>query len=132
MPRQTRRRRHACQSAVRILEPALLMLLHSGPAHGYTLLEQLKRFDLGDLDPSVVYRALRGMEHKGWVTSVWSQEQTHGPPRRVYQLTDLGDERLNCCAQDLQNALIVINNLLNAYEQQHMTQPWANANGKCR
>jgi len=131
MPGRIRRQRHACQSAVRILEPALLMLLHSGPAHGYTLLEQLEKFDLGGLDPSVVYRALRGMEHKGWVTSVWSQEQTHGPPRRVYQLTTLGDERLNCCTQDLQNALTVINNLLNAYEQQHTISVWPKIEGKC-
>lgn len=117
MPRQIRKRRHVCRAAVRILEPALLLLLYSGPAHGYTLLEQLRRFDMGDLDPSVVYRALRGMEQKGWVASVWSQEQTHGPPRRVYQLTELGAGRLNRCTQELQDARAVIDHLLNAYKQ---------------
>ena len=45
--------------AVRMLEPALLLLLHHGPAHGYTFLDQLEEFGLGDLNPSVVYRALR-------------------------------------------------------------------------
>ena len=48
--------------AVRFLDPTLLLLLHYGPAHGYTLLERLGEFGLGGFDPSVVYRALRDMD----------------------------------------------------------------------
>ncbi|HHN93709.1 MAG TPA: hypothetical protein ENK17_02990, partial [Anaerolineae bacterium] len=61
--------------AVRMLEPVLLLLLHHGPAHGYTLLERLTEFGLGDLNPSMVYRMLREMEAKGCVTSTWDDEQ---------------------------------------------------------
>ena len=107
--------------AVRMLEPALLLLLHYGPAHGYTFLEQLGEFGLGDLNPSVVYRALRDMEEKGWVISTWDEEQAQGPPRRVYQLTTLGNEVLSWHTQELHEARGMIDRLLVAYSQ-HMEE----------
>ena len=103
--------------AVRMLEPALLLLLHYGPAHGYTLLEQLGEFGLGDLNSSAVYRTLRDMEEKGWVTSTWDEEQAQGPPRRVYHLTALGDEVLVLWTQDLVESSKKINYLLGAYRR---------------
>jgi hypothetical protein len=57
----------------RMLEPALLLLLHHGPAHGYTLMERLGEFGLEGLNPSVVYRVLRDMESRGWVSSTWAR-----------------------------------------------------------
>ena len=86
--------------AVRMLEPVLLLLLHHGPAHGYTFLEQLGEFGLEGLNPSVVYRTLRDMEERGWVTSTWDDEQTQGPPRRVYSITTQGDEVLDPIAAE--------------------------------
>ncbi|MGD8516817.1 MAG: helix-turn-helix transcriptional regulator, partial [Anaerolineae bacterium] len=80
------RRRGYSRRAVRFLEPTLLLILHQGPAHGYTLIEQLREFGLTDIDPSAIYRALRDMESEGWVISSWDEEQTQGPPRRVYHL----------------------------------------------
>jgi DNA-binding PadR family transcriptional regulator len=106
---------------VRMLEPALLLLLHYGPAHGYTLLEQLSQFNLGDLDSSLVYRALRDMEERAWVTSDWDEEQAQGPPRRVYRLTALGDEVLGWHTQELQEARGMIDSLLGAYNR-HMQE----------
>jgi PadR family transcriptional regulator PadR len=106
---------------VRMLEPVLLLLLHYSPAHGYTFLERLKEFGLGDLNPSVVYRALRDMEEKGWVISTWDEEQTQGPPRRVYRLTALGDEVLGRHTQELQEARGMIDRLLGAYSR-HMEE----------
>jgi len=73
------RQRGYSRRAVRFLEPTLLLLLHHGQAHGYTLLAELESFGLGDSDPSVLYRALRDMEEKGWVSSYWEEEQTQGP-----------------------------------------------------
>ena len=99
-----------------MLEPALLLLLHHGPAHGYTFLDQLGEFGLADLNPSVVYRALRDMEERGWVTSTWDEEETQGPPRRVYQITELGDQVLAQWAQDLEESKRRIDHLLNVYK----------------
>ena len=107
--------------AVRMLEPALLLLLHRGPAHGYTFLVQLGEFGLGDLNPSVVYRALRDMEERGWVTSTWDEEETQGPPRRVYQITKLGDTVLAQWAQDLEESRRRIDHLLSVYRL-HMAE----------
>jgi len=112
---QGHRKRRRGRWAVRMLEPALLLLLHYGPAHGYTLLQQLGEFGVGDLNPSAVYRALRDMEEEGWVASTWDEEQAQGPPRRVYRLTALGDEMLALQAQDLEESRKKIDYLLGAY-----------------
>jgi len=118
---QTRRRRGRARRAVRILEPALLLLLHYGPAHGYTLLKQLGDFGLANIDSSVGYRTLRDMERKEWVTSTWDKEQTQGPPRRIYSLTVLGDEVLGQHTQHLQEMRGMIDHLLENY-QCHMEE----------
>jgi poly-beta-hydroxybutyrate-responsive repressor len=106
---------------VRFLEPTLLLLLHHGPAHGYTLIDELEAFGLGDIDSSAVYRALRDMEDRGWVTSLWEEEQTQGPPRRVYNLTQLGDEVLNWWADDLHDTARIIDHFLREHTR-HMEE----------
>jgi len=113
--------RGASRRAVRFVEPTLLLLLHYGPAHGYTLIEQLDEYGLADIDPSAVYRALRDMEERGWVMSSWEEEQTQGPPRRVYRLTVLGHEVLGWWTQDLQETRDMIGHLLDAYTR-HMEE----------
>jgi PadR family transcriptional regulator PadR len=107
--------------AVRFLEPTLLLILHHGPAHGYTMKEQLAGFGLEDTDPSALYRVLRDMEARGWVTSFWEEEQTQGPPRRVYQLTELGDEVLSWWTRDVRETAQIIDRLVDAYRQ-HMEE----------
>jgi PadR family transcriptional regulator PadR len=118
--RGRRRRRGHSRRAVRFLEPTLLLVLHHGPAHGYTLIGQLREFGL-EVDPSAIYRALRDMEAQGWVTSSWDEEQTQGPPRRVYHLTAQGDEMLRWWTQDLQETQGMIDQLLGSYRL-HMAE----------
>ncbi|HET89795.1 MAG TPA: PadR family transcriptional regulator [Chloroflexi bacterium] len=98
-------------------EAALLLLLHREPAHGYTLLEQLKEFGLREISSSVIYRALRDMEARGWVASMWDEEQTQGPPRRVYCITNLGGQVLALWVQDLEESRKRIDYLLRAYDR---------------
>ena len=127
MPGRGRGRGHRWQQrgwsrrAVRFLEPTLLLLLHHGAAHGYTLIDDLDAYGLSDIDTSAVYRALRDMEERGWVTSYWEEEQTQGPPRRVYELTRLGDEVLSWWARDLTDTAGIIDHFLRTYET-HMVQ----------
>ena len=125
MPRKGRGRRwhqRGCsRRAVRFLEPTLLLLLHHGPAHGYTLIDQLIGFGLEDIDPSVIYRALRDMEEKGWVTSTWDEEQAQGPPRRVYRLAALGDEVLRWWMQDLRETRQMMDHILDVHAR-HMEE----------
>ena len=103
------------------LEPALLLLLHRGSSHGYTLTEKLEQLGLESLHPRVVYRALREMEENEWVTSTWDAEQTQGPPRRIYHLATLGNDMLRLCIQDLQQTREQIDELVDAYGK-HMDE----------
>ena len=116
-----RGKRGGARRAVRMLQRRRLLLLQHCPAHGYNLLGQLDEFGLGDLDSSMVYRALRDMEERGWVTSTWDQEQAQGPPRRVYCLSKVGDKVLAVCAQDLEEARRRIDHLLSVYRS-HMAE----------
>lgn len=110
-----RRRGRRSRRGARLTEPVLLLLLHEGLAHGYALLDQLQEYGLSHVDPSAVYRALRDMEEREWVTSTWDEEKTQGPPRRVYQLTDQGDEALAHWIDDLQETRANINHVLERY-----------------
>ena len=94
---------------------ALLLLLHREPAHGYTLLDQLVEFGLGEVAPSVIYRTLRDMEAEGWVASMWDEEQTKGPPRRIYRITALGDQVLAAWVQELDETCKMLDRLVKAY-----------------
>ena len=111
-------RRHT-RRAAGMMESALLLLLHYEPAHGYTLLEEVGEFGLDAMDPSAVYRMLRDMEDKGWVNSTWDEEQSLGPPRRVYRITDVGEEVLAAWIQDLDETRKMLNRLVSRYHN-HM------------
>ncbi len=99
------------------LDPALLLLLEQSPAHGYTLLSRMAEFGLDFLAPTVIYRALREMEDRGWVTSTMDEETTQGPPRRVYTLTSTGRQVLRCCIAQLQGTQQILEYLLALHEE---------------
>ncbi len=122
MSEQRQRRRWSrSRGGVWFLEPTLLLLLHQGKLHGYRLLERLEAFALGELHASVVYRVLRDMEQRGWVTSQWDTDSTQGPPRRVYRLTAEGDTVLRGYIEDLEQAHNQIGQLIQAYHR-HMEE----------
>ena len=98
------------------MEPALLIHLLDGPSHGYALLAELESLELGPLDPSVVYRFLREMEEDDWVSSSWDEKTTQGPPRRVYEITPAGRQRLAEWTQELQRQRERIDQLLEDYK----------------
>lgn len=94
-------------------------MLQSGEAHGYNLLNGLDEFGFnpGQKDPSLIYRALREMEEIGLVTSEWDQDSSLGPQRRVYQITQDGEDFLAGWVADLRRTQQEIDALLSAYEQ---------------
>ena len=77
-----------------LLEPILLILVSQKSRHGYNLLNELDQQKMGSIHPSIVYRVLRDMEGLGWIRSTWDVDQTLGPPRRNYEITDLGTQAL--------------------------------------
>ena len=100
------------------LQPCLLLMLHRGDAHGYNMLNGLGEFGLDPeaYDPSMIYRALREMEELGWIVS-YEGEQSRGPQRRVYRLTEEGEHHLSIWIDDLHRGKREIELLLEAYEQ---------------
>jgi PadR family transcriptional regulator PadR len=100
------------------LQPCLLLMLHRGDAHGYSLLNGLDEFGLNPdaHDPSMIYRVLRDMEDLGWIES-YEGEESQGPQRRVYRLTQEGNRHLAIWVDDLRRAKREIDLLLQAYER---------------
>ena len=121
MPRQRRgwAMRQAENTAIRhspvmvsLLEPVLLNKIKAGPSYGYSLLTDLEAINMGTIHPGVVYRTLRDLEVLGWIESQWDTDQTQGPPRRTYRLTDQGENALNNWKNELQKVQQVISGLL--------------------
>jgi PadR family transcriptional regulator PadR len=106
------------------LQPCLLVMLHRGEAHGYSLLNGLDEFgfNLDRLDPSLVYRALHDMEAARLVTSEWGDE-SQGPQRRIYRITGEGEQALTQWVADLRRTRQEIDYLLSAFEK--VAQPSA-------
>jgi PadR family transcriptional regulator PadR len=118
------RRRRGREGGVRprrirqFIEPALLLLLHGGPNHGYGLIEGLRDLGLEDypVDPSAVYRILYDLEAQGILTSTQDAEQSAGPPRRVYRLTEAGDVYLSAWMEELRATDRMLHRFLDAYD----------------
>jgi DNA-binding PadR family transcriptional regulator len=97
------------------------VLLHQqGSSHGYSLLSGLEQFGFNSMriDPSLVYRSLREMEEFGLVVSEWSEDQSQGPQRRIYQISGDGESYLSEWISDLKRTKNEIDTLINAYGNQ--------------
>lgn len=71
----------------RFIEPAILLLLRGGPAHGYELADGLSGYESDDrIDHGNLYRLLHSLEEEGILTSTWDSED-QGRAKRTYALT---------------------------------------------
>ena len=72
------------------LDALVLATLRESPAHGYAVIEALKRRSGGEfaLPEGTVYPVLHRLEAEGLLESSWSSAA--GRRRRVYNLTRLG------------------------------------------
>jgi DNA-binding PadR family transcriptional regulator len=76
------------------LEAMVLAILEEGPAHGYSIIESLRKNSSGlfDLPEGTVYPALHRLEEGGLVKS--TRELVDGRERRVYQIVTAGQSTL--------------------------------------
>jgi len=95
-----------------LLEPVLLVLINERPRYGYTILNDLEALGMGTIHPSVVYRTLREMEDLEWIRSAWDTNQTQGPPRRIYSLTEKGAPIMRNWQQELEKVQKIISEFL--------------------
>ena len=72
-----------------VLELCVLALLHQRDCYGYEISEILsRRIDIAD---GTVHPILRKLKAGGLLTT-YLQEESGGPPRKYYKLTELGRE----------------------------------------
>src|SRR5438045_7214229 len=76
------------------LDFLLLAIVAVEPAHGYRIIEELKRRSAGafDLPEGTVYPALHRLEQSGLLASSWARDS--GRRRRIYRVTARGRRAL--------------------------------------
>ncbi len=76
------------------LDGMILAVVATAPAHGYAVIEELKRRSAGtfDLPEGTVYPALHRLEADGLLASSWAS--AGGRKRRIYRLTRRGRSAL--------------------------------------
>ena len=98
-------------------QPWLLLFLAERPAHGYELLERLrKNDDTCGVDPGALYRTLRQFERDAMVRSSWNTTGG-GPARRVYEIAPPGVEYLDRWAEHIRGTRERLGRVLEAYER---------------
>jgi transcriptional regulator len=77
------------------LDMIVLAALAGGPAHGYAIIQEIRRRSGGafDLPEGTIYPALHRLEEMGLLSSRWTTAET-GRQRRVYALTRRGQGAL--------------------------------------
>lgn len=92
----------------------LLLLLRNWSAHGYQLIQTMTVMGLGIVDPTTVYRTLRQLESEGLISSAWDSNAS-GPARRMYTLTDAGEDYLKVWAAQLEQYQSVLSRFFDVY-----------------
>jgi PadR family transcriptional regulator, regulatory protein PadR len=77
------------------LDLIVLAALSKGPAHGYAVIEEIRRKSRQafDLPEGTIYPALHRLEHAGLLVSHWTTAES-GRRRRIYALTRRGERAL--------------------------------------
>ncbi|MBN1298064.1 MAG: helix-turn-helix transcriptional regulator [Actinobacteria bacterium] len=81
----------ACSRQKRFLIPALLLLIAENPTHGYELIEKYALLGFTDAgsDPGAVYRTLKMLEAKSFISSFWETDKP-GAAKKIYSITEEG------------------------------------------
>lgn len=98
-----------------MLRPAVLLLLRDGDSHGYELMGRLAEIGVEvHSTAGALYRSLRAMAHDGLVRSYWSTPQ-RGPARRVYSITERGEQHLERSMPALDDLCRTVRKMLDQY-----------------
>lgn len=96
------------------LTPWLLLLIRNWSMHGYQLMHTMAVFGLAACDPATVYRTLRRLEKDGLINSDWEPGDA-GPAKRVYCLTEAGEEFLRSWASALKEYQGIVDRFFDLY-----------------
>ena len=93
------------------LELVILAALRGRPVYGLALLRHLQRFPTTAITEGTLYPLLDRVKRDELVSANWVQEG-ESRPRKYYQLTDKGEQKLAALAQSWQQSVTDINALL--------------------
>jgi PadR family transcriptional regulator PadR len=93
------------------LDMCLLALLAAEPAHGYELVRRLDTAGFGAVSYGTVYPLITRLHRLGLVANA-QQPSPSGPPRKVYQLTAAGHDRLAAWREQWVHFANVVNETL--------------------
>src|SRR5215212_3259577 len=96
------------------LTPVALVLLREESSYGYELMERLEGFGFEQISAGSLYRTLRRAEKEGLSKSEWETSEA-GPARRVYAITEAGEEYLAAWAQACEQYQHVMDSFARAY-----------------
>ena len=96
------------------LTPVALVLLREESSYGYEIMERLAQFDFEQIRAGTLYRTLRRTEKEGLCKSKWKTSEG-GPARRVYSITEAGEEYLAAWAQACEQYQNVMDSFTRAY-----------------
>jgi PadR family transcriptional regulator len=96
------------------LDALLLAVIAAGPAHGYAIIDELKRRSEGAvaLGEGTVYPALHRLEKAGLVDSRWSTDAPR--KRRVYSINDRGRRALSAEREQWTRFTAAVQSILDA------------------
>ena len=98
------------------LTPVALVVLHEESSYGYELMERLATdFEFEQINAGTLYRTLRQMEKEGLCDSEWETSEGGGPDRRMYYITEAGEEYLEAWFQACKEYRRVTDALSQAY-----------------
>lgn len=95
----------------------ILLLLAQSNAYGAALQGRLEsELPAYRTDSAVIYRTLQDLEKAGAVESYWEQTQS-GPPRKWYQITKVGRDKLREFRDDIAMRQANLSYFLQVYEK---------------
>jgi len=103
----------------RLLRPAVLMVLETGPLYGYKIVQRLAEMPMfAGVKPNSagVYRILKTMTQEELVVASWELSET-GPAKRLFTLTTRGEHCLASWILTLRNYRQAIDGLLAVGEE---------------
>ncbi len=92
-----------------LLDLVILQFLNARPSHGYQIISSIRKNFGVYFGPSTIYPLLNSLEEKGYIKSQW--DLSNERPRKVYKLTNEGQNLLNFTENSLNHICRKISNI---------------------
>ena len=98
------------------MTPWVLLVLKQWNIHGYLIMQYLNQMGFSGVDHATLYKELRRLESDGYIESEW-QTDGNGPAKRVYKITEAGEELLLGWTDVVSGYQRMINGFFDMYAQ---------------